>query len=67
MEESVTENKSVVWFGDEPKPNAFFFRSPYRDWKFVINTVLLVPVCVGTALLLWNYPVAGFKSFPLPF
>jgi len=57
------EHKAVVWFGDDPQPNTFFFRSPFRSWKFVLNTVLLVAVCIGAALMLWNYS-AGFKSFP---
>jgi hypothetical protein len=59
----MNEHKTVVWFGDEPKPNTFFFRSPFRSWKFVINTVLLVMVSLGTAVTLWNYPT-GFRSFP---
>src|SRR5215472_3968700 len=27
--------KTVVWFTDEPKPNNFFFQSPFRSWKFL--------------------------------
>jgi hypothetical protein len=59
----MSEHKAVVWFGDDPQPNTFFFRSPFRSWAFVVNTILLVAVCLGSALMLWNYS-EGFKSFP---
>jgi hypothetical protein len=41
----MSEPKTVVWFGDDPKPNTFFFRSPFRSWKFLVCTALLVSVC----------------------
>lgn len=48
--------KVVAWFGDSPHPNAFFFRSPFRSWKFVINSVLLVAVCLGFAFVISKQP-----------
>jgi len=48
----VSEHKAVVWFGDDPTPNTFFFRSPFRSWKFLINTVLLVIVSLLAAFVL---------------
>ena len=60
----MNERKAVVWFADEPQPNTFFFRSPFRSWKFLINTILLVAACIGLAYLFWNYSI-GFKSFPI--
>jgi len=59
----MNERKTVVWFTDDPKPNNFFFRSPFRSWKFIVNTILLASVCIGTALVLWNYRT-GLKYFP---
>lgn len=59
----MSEHKAVVWFGNDPEPNTFFFRSPFRSWQFVANTVLLVVVCIGATLMLWNYS-RHFKSFP---
>jgi hypothetical protein len=51
----MSEPKTVVWFGDDPQPNTFFFRSPFRSWKFVINSVLLVVMCLGCAIVAWKY------------
>ncbi len=51
----MSEPKTVVWFGDDPQPNTFFFRSPFRSWKFVINSVLLVVMCLGCAIVTWKY------------
>jgi hypothetical protein len=56
----VSEPKAVVWFGDDPQPNTFFFRSPFRSWTFVFNTVLLVVVCLGCAIVVRKY--SGFTS-----
>jgi hypothetical protein len=50
----MSERKAVVWFGDDPQPNTFFFRSPFRSWQFVVNTVLLVVVCLGCAIVVWK-------------
>ena len=60
----MSEHKTVVWFGDDPQPNTFFFRSPFRSWKFVFNTVLLAVVCLATVFMLWDYST-GFRSFPI--
>lgn len=60
----MSEHKTVVRFADEPKPNKFFFQSPFRSWKFVLDTILLAVVSLGTALMLWNYR-SGFSSFPV--
>jgi len=56
----MSEPKSVVWFGDDPQPNTFFFLSPFRSWRFVVNTALLVVVCLGSAIIVWKY--SGFTS-----
>jgi len=50
----MSERKPVVWFGDDPQPNTFFFRSPFRSWQFVVNTVLVVVVCLGCAIVVWK-------------
>jgi hypothetical protein len=52
----MSEPKTVVWFGDDPQPNTFFFRSPFRSWKFAINTVLLIGVSLGCAFLISKQP-----------
>jgi hypothetical protein len=59
----MSENKADVWFGDDPQSNTFFFRSPFRSWKFVVSTILLAVVCLVSGLMLWNYREV-FKSFP---
>jgi hypothetical protein len=51
----MSQAKPVTWFEDDPKPNNFFFRSPFRSWKFVINTVLLVVMCLSYVGVVWNY------------
>ena len=48
----MSEHKAVVWFSNDPEPNTFFFRSPFRSWQFVVNTILLGVVCIG-ATLIW--------------
>ena len=59
----MSEHKAVVWFSNDPEPNTFFFRSPFRSWQFVVNTILLGVVCIGATLMLWNFS-AHFKLFP---
>jgi hypothetical protein len=54
----MNQRKAVVWFGDDPQPNTFFFRSPFRSWTFVFNTVLLVVVCLGCAIVVRKYSVS---------
>jgi hypothetical protein len=55
----MSERKAVVWFGDDPQPDTFFFRSPFRSWMFIVNTVLLVSVCVGFVIVGWGYSNFG--------
>lgn len=38
----MNEHKQVAWFADEPSPNRFFFRSPFRSWRFVLNTAVFI-------------------------
>ena len=52
----MSEYKAVVWFGNDPQPNTFFFRSPFRSWKFLINTVLLVVVCLMCGFVISKWP-----------
>jgi hypothetical protein len=56
----MSDRKSVVWFGDDPQPNTFFFRSPFRSWQFVVNTVLVVGVSVGCGIVVWKS--SGYTS-----
>ena len=52
----MSQTKPVVnWFADDPEPNTFFFRSPFRSWQFTLNTVLLAIVCLAYGLILWKY------------
>jgi glucan phosphoethanolaminetransferase (alkaline phosphatase superfamily) len=51
----MSDTKPVVWFTDDPKPNTFFFGSPFRSWKFLINTFLLVLLCLAYAIIAWKY------------
>ncbi len=53
----MSQTKPVTWFADDPRANTFFFRSPFRDWSFIANTVqmavlLLFMVVVGVRY--WN-------------
>jgi hypothetical protein len=67
------ERKPVEWFSNEPGPNNFFFRSPFLSWKFLINTVLLVAVCLAYIIICWkhldkmsrNYYPSALASLPL--
>jgi MFS superfamily sulfate permease-like transporter len=49
------ETKPIIWFTDDKKPNRFFFQSPFRSWKFLINTALLVLLCLAYLLMAWKY------------
>ena len=51
----MSETSAVGMFGDQPEPNTFFFRSPFRSWKFLINTFLVAAVCFSSAAVLWKY------------
>ena len=42
----MSDHKTVVWFGDDPQPNTFFFRSPFRSWKFLTNTAIVTALLV---------------------
>ncbi len=57
----MSEHKAVVWFSDDPQPNTFFLRLPFRSWKFLLNTVLLVVVCLLCALVMSKLP--SFTAF----
>lgn len=48
------ETKPVVRVTDDKKPNSFFFRSPFRSWKFLINTFLLVAVVLAYVIVAWK-------------
>jgi hypothetical protein len=57
MEAAMSDHKAVVWFEDDPVPNGFFFRSPFRSWKFLLNTAVLAALIFGLAFILvrnWN-------------
>ncbi len=48
----MSEHKTVVWFGDDTQPNYFFFRSPFRSWKFLVNTAMLGALLSGLSIVL---------------
>jgi hypothetical protein len=48
----MSDHKQVVWFADDPIPNRFFFRSPFRSWRFVVNTAVLVTFLFVCAIVL---------------
>jgi len=53
----MSEHKTVFWFADDAKPNTFFFRSPFRSWKFVLNSAILALLLLGCMSVLiqnWN-------------
>ena len=61
----MSETKPVVWFTDDKKPNRFFFQSPFRSWKFLANTALLVLLSFAYLLIVWIYWVQlNRNSFP---
>jgi hypothetical protein len=49
------ENKAVVWFADDPKPNRFFFQSPFRSWVFAFVTAATVGLSLATMFVVWRY------------
>ncbi|HXY24944.1 MAG TPA: hypothetical protein VEI73_09855 [Candidatus Acidoferrum sp.] len=51
----MSQAKPVNWFEDDPKPNTFFFQSPFRSWKFVLTTTLAAGVSVACVALIWDY------------
>jgi hypothetical protein len=51
----MSQAKPVVWFADDPKPNTFFIRSPFRSWKFIVNTLLVAVVCFFYVTVVWKY------------
>jgi hypothetical protein len=58
------EHKAVVWFTNDSKPNSFFFQSPFRSWKFVINTTVVVALSLGLVFVLfrnWSNWSATFR------
>lgn len=59
------ENKRVVWFTDDKKLNRFFFQSPFRSWKFLVNTALVVLLSLAYLLIVCRYWVQlNRNSFP---
>jgi len=40
---------------NEQKPNHFFFQSPFRSWQFLINTGLVVVICLAVIAIFWGY------------
>ncbi len=62
----MSENSAVGMFADQPEPNTFFFRSPFRSWKFLINTFLVLAVCLSSAAILWKYwDLLNRHSYPV--
>lgn len=60
--EAAMSASKVIAFGHESGANTFFFKSPFRSWKFLVNTVLLVTVSVGSAIVVWkccSFPVGS--------
>ena len=47
----MSDHKTVVWFGDDPQPNTFFFRSPFRSWKFLTNTAIVTALFVAFGIV----------------
>jgi hypothetical protein len=47
--------KVTTWLGEGPQPNTFFFGSPFRSWKFLINTGLVVAVFIGFTFVAWKF------------
>jgi len=69
----MSETKPVTWFADDPKPNTYFFRSPFRSGVFLFNTVLaatLLAVYGVVAVNHWDVfnqhkDMLGLFIFPL--
>ncbi len=51
----MNEAKPVVWFADEPTPSTFFFHSPFRSWKFLVNTCVLAALFIGLAIVIYEH------------
>jgi hypothetical protein len=57
--------KQVGWFANDKNPNRFFFQSPFRSWKFLVNTALVVLLSLAYLLIVWKYWVQlNRSSFP---
>lgn len=48
----MSDHKAVVWFADDPTANKFFFRSPFRSWKFLLNTAVVAVLSLGFGIVL---------------
>jgi len=62
----MSDHKAVVWFADDQTPDKFFFRSPFRSWKFLVNTAVLIALLFGFAIVLaknWSNWSASSKIF----
>jgi len=56
----MSQVKPVTWFVDDPRPNAFFSRSPFHSWKFIVNSVLVLANILSLTLIASKYwGVAG--------
>jgi len=51
----MSQTKPVTWFEGDPKLNTFFFRSPFRSWKFIVNTILVAGLIIACAAVIWNH------------
>ena len=47
----MSERKSVAWFRDDPQPNKFFSRTPFRSWKFLANTGVITVLFVAFGII----------------
>jgi hypothetical protein len=50
------ESKAVARPGEAPEPNTFFFQSPFRSWRFLFNSALLVADCICCAIVFSKMP-----------
>jgi hypothetical protein len=55
----MSERKSVAWFRDDPQPNTFFSRSPFRSWKFLASTAVVTVLFVAFGIIV----VAHWQGF----
>jgi hypothetical protein len=51
----MSERKSVAWFRDDPQPNIFFSRSPFRSWKFVAHTAVVHGLLVAFGIIVFAH------------
>jgi len=69
----MSEAKPVNWFADDPKPNTFFFRSPFYSGIFLFSTALAVTLLGAYGVVVVNRwdafnqhkELQGLFTFPL--